>query len=63
MLAHQGGWDELLMVLVPILIFAVLLVVANRRANSLAEQAPDGGPGRRRPGRGRGSGRVARWCR
>ena len=43
-LAHQGGWDELLMVLVPILIFAVLLVIANRRANSLAEQAPDGDP-------------------
>jgi hypothetical protein len=37
-LAHQGGWDEMLMVLVPILIFAVLLVVANRRASRIGEQ-------------------------
>ncbi len=35
LLAHQGGWDEILMVLVPIVIFAALLVVANRRANSI----------------------------
>jgi hypothetical protein len=41
-LAHQGGWDEILMVLVPIAIFALLLVVANRRANALADQPPDG---------------------
>jgi len=31
-LAHQGGWDELLLVAVPIALFALLLVVANRRA-------------------------------
>ncbi len=31
-LAHQGGWDEILLVLVPIVVFAGLLVVANRRA-------------------------------
>ncbi len=30
--AHQGGWDEVLMVLIPIVVFAGLLVVANRRA-------------------------------
>jgi hypothetical protein len=36
--AHQGGWDEILMVLVPIAIFAVLLVVANRRANTIDDQ-------------------------
>ncbi|MHB1138513.1 MAG: hypothetical protein ACYC2O_06105 [Microthrixaceae bacterium] len=35
-LAHQGGWDEILMVLVPVAIFAVLLYVANRRAGGLA---------------------------
>jgi hypothetical protein len=35
LLAHQGGWDEILMVAVPIAIFAALLVVANRRANSI----------------------------
>ena len=38
LLAHQGGWDEILMVLVPIGIFAALLVVANRRAGAIAEQ-------------------------
>lgn len=32
LLAHQGGWDELLFVLVPIALFAWLLAVANRRA-------------------------------
>jgi hypothetical protein len=30
--AHQGGWDELLFVLLPIALFAVLLAIANRRA-------------------------------
>jgi hypothetical protein len=43
-LAHQGGWDEILMVLVPIGIFAVLLAVANRRADAIGGQ-------RRREGR------------
>jgi hypothetical protein len=32
LVAHQGGWDELLFVLLPIALFAVLLAVANRRA-------------------------------
>jgi hypothetical protein len=31
--AHQGGWDELLFVLVPISLFAGLLALANQRAN------------------------------
>lgn len=31
-LAHQGGWDEILFVLVPISLFAGLLAVANQRA-------------------------------
>lgn len=31
-IAHQGGWDETLFVLLPIAIFAGLLAVANRRA-------------------------------
>jgi hypothetical protein len=48
MLAHQGGWDEMLMVLVPIAIFAALLVVANRRANRIEGQRDreHGGGGR-----------------
>ena len=32
-LAHQGGWDEILLVLTPIGLFAGLLWLANRRAN------------------------------
>jgi hypothetical protein len=38
-LAHQGGWDEILMVAVPLVLVAILLVVANRRAGQeLARQ-------------------------
>lgn len=37
-LAHQGGWDEVLFVAVPILVFGLLLVVANRRAARLPKQ-------------------------
>lgn len=43
LLAHQGGWDELILVLLPISLFAGLLAIANRRANrarSEGEQAP-----------------------
>lgn len=46
-LAHQGGWDEILMVLAPVGLFAGLLYVANKRASRLAadEDVPDeGGP-------------------
>lgn len=32
LLAHQGGWDETLMVLAPIVVVAALLHRANRRA-------------------------------
>jgi hypothetical protein len=38
LLAHQGGWDEMLFVAVPILIFGSLLAVANRRASRIEEQ-------------------------
>jgi hypothetical protein len=52
--AHQGGWDEVLFVIVPIAIFAGLLAVANRRATRIEEQRKHGdgdgatghGPGR-----------------
>ncbi len=50
-LAHQGGWDEMLMVAVPIAVFALLLYVANNRASKLGN--PDSGspqaPGRSGP--------------
>ncbi len=31
--AHQGGWDEMLLVAVPVGIIVALLRVANRRAD------------------------------
>ena len=31
-LAHQGGWDEMLMVLGPILVIVLLLRLAKKRA-------------------------------
>jgi hypothetical protein len=31
LVAHQGGWDEALFVLLPIAVFAALLAVVNRR--------------------------------
>jgi predicted MFS family arabinose efflux permease len=44
-LAHQGGWDELLIVAGPLLIMAVLLWVANRRVHrQLEERAGDEPP-------------------
>ena len=43
-LAHQGGWDEILMVAGPLLVFAGVLYLANRRANAkLAEAAQSAG--------------------
>lgn len=33
-LAHQGGWDEMLFVAVPIGLFAFLLYIANKRAQA-----------------------------
>lgn len=42
LLAHQGGWDEALMVAAPIVIIGGLLVFANRRAKqALARRAAD----------------------
>jgi hypothetical protein len=35
--AHQGGWDEVLLVMLPIALFAFLLYVANKRAERLAD--------------------------
>jgi hypothetical protein len=56
LLAHQGGWDEILLVLVPIVLFALLLVIANRRANVIeARRAADQPAGERSaPRRGDG---------
>jgi hypothetical protein len=63
LLAHQGGWDEILLVLVPIVLFALLLVIANRRANVIEarrgadEPAGDGSAAGRGDGPPDGPGR------
>jgi hypothetical protein len=33
--AHQGGWDEVLLVLIPIGVIVALLAIAKRRADRL----------------------------
>jgi|DEB0MinimDraft_6_1074348.scaffolds.fasta_scaffold1000616_1 hypothetical protein len=42
LLAHQGGWDEILLVGGPVAIFAFLLSIARKRAIALAEPGTDG---------------------
>jgi hypothetical protein len=42
--AHQGGWDEMLFVLLPIALFAGLLAVANRRATRQQAEHEDADP-------------------
>ena len=39
LLAHQGGWDEVLLVAGPIVAIVGLLMLAKRRVDSAAEQA------------------------
>ncbi len=39
-LAHQGGWDEILMVAGPLLVFAGVLYLANKRANEKLARMP-----------------------
>lgn len=39
MFAHQGGWDEVLLVAVPLSIIGGLLWLANRRVNAQLEEA------------------------
>lgn len=38
LLAHQGGWDEILLVAGPLAMLVVLLLVANRRASRKVHQ-------------------------
>lgn len=48
-LAHQGGWDEILLVLTPLLLVGGLLWIANRRVDRQLDgagpAATDGGSG------------------
>ena len=41
-LAHQGGWDEILMVLAPLVVFAGLLAVARRQVGELEDRSEVG---------------------
>lgn len=34
LVAHQGGWDEMLFVAVPLIVFAALLALARRRVDT-----------------------------
>jgi len=43
-LAHQGGWDEMLLVAVPILLIAGLLSLAKRRVDRAAAADDDPAP-------------------
>jgi len=40
-LAHQGGWDEMLFVAIPIVLFVLLLRLANRRADRQGSTPPE----------------------
>ncbi len=37
-LAHQGGWDEAMLVLGPLAVIAVLLLIANRRLKTRLDE-------------------------
>lgn len=39
--AHQGGWDEILLVLGSLTLIGALFAFAHRRANALARQRQD----------------------
>jgi hypothetical protein len=44
LLAHQGGWDEALFVVVPLALFAWILSMAKRRAEREAVDEQSHGP-------------------
>jgi hypothetical protein len=48
-LAHQGGWDEALMVIVPVGLFVGLVWVAARRQSPADEHPPSNDEEPRRP--------------
>lgn len=45
LVAHQGGWDEILLVLGPILIIVGLLRLAKNRVTRETDEAENGEPG------------------
>ena len=43
MIAHQGGWDEILLVLGPIAVIIGLLMVARRRVDAVERKSSTNG--------------------
>ena len=41
MIAHQGGWDEILLVLGPIAVIVGLLMLARKRVEAAEQAKPD----------------------
>jgi hypothetical protein len=44
MIAHQGGWDEILLVLGPIAVIIGLLVLARKRVDAAERKSAPNGP-------------------
>jgi hypothetical protein len=49
--AHQGGWDEMLFVAIPIGLFAFLLYIANKKARAQLDTEHSDQPEQARDGR------------
>ena len=45
LVAHQGGWDEILLVTGPIVVIIAVLAIAKRRVDAGYERDHDGAPG------------------
>jgi hypothetical protein len=43
-LAHQGGWDEILIVVGPMVVIGALLAVARRRVGNVADDETSAHP-------------------
>lgn len=41
LLAHQGGWDEVIFVAAPLILFGVLLAIARRRVDAEEDRDAD----------------------
>ena len=44
MIAHQGGWDEILLVLGPIAVIVGLLMLARKRVDAVEQKSAPKGP-------------------
>jgi len=44
LLAHEGGWDEILLVGVPIILIVAILAIAKKRVDKINHSDPDDAP-------------------